>query len=164
MLLTITEFEFTSISKMWRCWWNTAVNVTVTSISCCLEELDPSIELVWRIQAFEVRCCRRLQNISYKDHVSSEAVHKIYRTQLSLCSRSQCIIISLPWRRSKIWYDHICWHDEESPAGDSERNKKKGDVTTTSQNGPDLWSRVTPWRQQKTGKGWNAIFAMPSTG
>ena len=33
-------------------------------------------ELEKRTQAFEMRCYRRLLNISYKDHVTNEEVHR----------------------------------------------------------------------------------------
>ena len=48
-------------------------------ISICLyacESWTLTAELVKRVQAFEIRCCRRLLNISYKDHVTNEEVHR----------------------------------------------------------------------------------------
>ena len=45
-------------------------------------------ELERRIQALEKRCCRRLLNISYKDHVTNEEVRNNSKMQL------ECMMIS----------------------------------------------------------------------
>ena len=40
------------------------------------ESLILTVELDKRTQAFQMRCYRRLLNISYKDHVTNEEVRK----------------------------------------------------------------------------------------
>ena len=40
------------------------------------ESYPLTVELEKRTQAFEMRCYRRLLNISYKDHVSNEEVRR----------------------------------------------------------------------------------------
>ena len=60
-------------------------------------------EIERRIQALEVRCCRRLLNISYKDHMTNEEV----------CNRIQSAIgvhddlLTMVKNRKLRWYDHI---------------------------------------------------------
>ena len=60
-------------------------------------------EIERRIQALEMRCCRRLLNISYKDHVTNEEV----------CSRIQNAtgvhddLLTMVKKRKLRWYGHI---------------------------------------------------------
>ena len=77
-------------------------------------------ELVRRIQAVEMGCCRRL-NISYKDHVMNEEVH--YRIQNATGvhdNHGEETETHMVWLHLKI-----LWHGKDNSAGDSERCKKE---------------------------------------
>ena len=75
-------------------------------------------EIERRIQALEMRCYRRLLNISYKDHVTNEELE-----------------LQLEWRWSPnhgketttqmVWPHFKIGHVEDNSAGDSERSKKE---------------------------------------
>ena len=65
-------------------------------------------ELEKRTQAFEMRCYRRLLNISYKDHVTNEEV------------RRKIQAAKMVWPYLKVF-----WFSKDNPTGHSERKKKK---------------------------------------
>ena len=59
-------------------------------------------EIERRIQALEMRCCRRLLNISYKDHVSNEGV----RNRIQNATRVHDDLTMVKKRKLR-WYGHI---------------------------------------------------------
>ena len=62
-----------------------------------------SAELERRIQALEMRCYRRLLNISYKDHVTNEEV----RNGLQNAFGVHDDILTIVKKRKLRWYGHI---------------------------------------------------------
>ena len=60
-------------------------------------------KLVKRVQAFEIRCCRRLLNISYKDHVTNEEVHR--KIQAAIGEYDE--LLTLVKKRNLRWFGHI---------------------------------------------------------
>ena len=60
-------------------------------------------EIERRIQALEVRCCRRLLNISYKDHMTNEEVCNRIQSAIGV----QYDLLTMVKKRKLRWYDHI---------------------------------------------------------
>ena len=88
------------------------------------ESWSLTAELERRIQAHEMRCYRRLLNISYKDHVTNEEI----------CNRIQNAtevnddLLAMVKTRELRWYGQISrssGHGEDNSAEDSERSKKE---------------------------------------
>ena len=75
-------------------------------------------EIERRIQALEMRCYRRLLNISYKDHVTNEEVRN--RIQNAIGVHDDLLTMVKKWPHLKI-----LWHGEDDSARDSERSKKE---------------------------------------
>ena len=101
-------------------WWDK--NISFASkvkliLSTCLyacESCTLTAEIERRIQALEVRCYRRLLNISYSDHVTNEEVRN--RIQNAIGETETQMV----WPHLKI-----LWHAEDKSARDSERSKKE---------------------------------------
>ena len=56
------------------------------------------------MQVFEISCCRRLQNISYKDHVTNEDV----RRKIQPPNRKYDeLLLSLVKKRKLRWFGHV---------------------------------------------------------
>ena len=60
-------------------------------------------ELEKRTQAFEMRCCRRLLNISYKDHVTNEEVRR--KIQGAIGEYDE--LLTLVKKRKLRWFGHV---------------------------------------------------------
>ena len=60
-------------------------------------------ELEQRTQAFEMRCYRRLLNISYKDHVTNEEVHR--KIQAAIGEYDE--LLTLVKKRKLRWFGHV---------------------------------------------------------
>ena len=76
-------------------------------------------EIERRIQALEMRCYRRLLNISYKDHVTNEEVRNRIQNATGVHDGKETET-QMVWPRLKI-----LGHGEDISAGDSERSKKE---------------------------------------
>ena len=55
------------------------------------------------MQAFEMRCCQRLLNISYKDHLNNEEVHR--KIQAAIGDYDD--LLTLVKKRKLRWFGHI---------------------------------------------------------
>ena len=62
-----------------------------------------TVELEKRTQAFEVRCYRRLLNISYKDHVTNEEVCR--KVQAAIGENDE--LLNLVKKRKLRWLGHV---------------------------------------------------------
>ena len=60
-------------------------------------------EIDRRIQALEMRCCRRLLNISYKDHVTNEEV----RNRIQNATGVHDDLLTMLKKTKLRWYGHI---------------------------------------------------------
>ena len=80
-------------------------------------------ELEKRTQAFETRCYRRLLNISYKNHVTNEEVHR--KIQAAIGEYDE--LLNLVKKRKLRWFPclKVFWFSKDNPTGHSERKKKK---------------------------------------
>ena len=79
-------------------------------------------ELEKRTQAFEMRCYRRLLNISYKDHVTNEEVRR--KIQAAIGEYDE--LLTLVKKAMMVWPClKVFWFSKDNPTGHSERKKKK---------------------------------------
>ena len=62
-----------------------------------------TLELEKRTQAFEMRCYRRLLNISYKDHVTNEEVRR--KIQAAIGEYDE--LLNLVKKRKLRWFGHV---------------------------------------------------------
>ena len=76
-------------------------------------------ELEKRMQAFEMRCCRRLLNISYKDHSASGEVRGGIQAAIGEYDELQAGA-GMVWPCLRVF-----WFCGDNPAGHSEGKKKK---------------------------------------
>ena len=120
-------------------------------------------EIERRIQALEMRCYRRLMNISYKNHVTNEEARNriqnaigVHDDLLTMVKKRNSDGMStsqdpLAWRRQ------LCrgqWKEQE---GEKDRRR---DEKITSKNGQE-WSLEIPWGQRKTGKDGKVLLQRP---
>ena len=81
-------------------------------------------ELEKRTQAFEVRCYRRLLDISYKDHVTNEEVHR--KIQAAFGEYDELMTLFKKRKLRLVWpCFKVFWFSKDNPTGHSERKKKK---------------------------------------
>ena len=81
-------------------------------------------EIGRRIHALEMRCYRRLLNISYKDHVTNEEVRN--RIQNAIRMHDDLLTMVKETETQVVWpHLKILWHGEGNSAGDNERSKKE---------------------------------------
>ena len=81
-------------------------------------------ELQKRTQAFEMRCYRRLLNISYKDRVTK---HEVRRKIQSAIGEYDDFLLTLIKKWKLIWLGHVSRFSKDNPTGNSERKKKEAD-------------------------------------
>ena len=67
------------------------------------ESWNLTAELEKRTQAFEMRCYRRLLNISYKDHVTNEEVRR--KIQAAIGESDE--LLTLVKERKLSWFGHV---------------------------------------------------------
>ena len=81
-------------------------------------------ELEKRTQAFEMRCYRRLLNISYKDHVTNEDVRRKIKAAIGEYDE----LLTLVKKRKLRWFGHASRSSglADNPTGHTERKKKRG--------------------------------------
>ena len=70
------------------------------------------------IQALEMRCYRRLLNLSYKDQVTNEEVRNRIQNAIGVHND----LLTMVKKRKHL---KILWHGEDNSARDSERSKKE---------------------------------------
>ena len=110
-------------------------------------------EIERRIQALEMRCYRRLLNISYKDHVTNEEVHKWIQNAIGV--HDDLLIMVKKWKLR--WYGHISRSSgmaktilQGTVKGARREEDRRRDGKITSRNGQE-WGLEIPWGQRKTG-------------
>ena len=75
--------------------------ISILLYSCELWTLSSGLEK--RTQAFEMRCFRRLLNISYKDHVTNEEV----RRKIQAATGEYDELLILVKKRKLRWFGHV---------------------------------------------------------
>ena len=81
-------------------------------------------ELEKRTQAFEMRCYRRLLNISYKDHVTNEEVRR--KIQAAIGEYDELLTLVKKRKLKMVWPClKVFWFSKDNPTGHNERKKRK---------------------------------------
>ena len=114
-----------------------------------------------RTQAFEMRCYRRLSNISYKDHVTNEEVRR--KKQAPIGEYDEFLTLVKKWKRR--WFGHVlkvfCF-SKDNPTG-TVKEKERGRQTKRSEDkewtGMDLASSA---RAAENRTRWKGIVANSS--
>ena len=78
------------------------MSILSTFLYAC-ESWTLTAEIERRIQALEMRCCRRLLNISYKDHVTNEDV----RNRIQNATGVHDDLLTMAKKLKLRWYGHI---------------------------------------------------------
>ena len=76
--------------------------ILFTFLYAC-ESWTLTAEIERRIQALDMRCYRRLLNISYKDHVTNEEVRHIIQNAIGVHDD----LLTMVKKRKLRWYGHI---------------------------------------------------------
>ena len=77
-------------------------------------------ELEKRTQAFGTRCNRRLLNVSYKDHVTNEDVHRKIQADIGKYDEH----LTLVKKRKLGWFGPITRLSKDDSTGHNERKKR----------------------------------------
>ena len=83
-------------SKVRRC-----LVISIFLYAC--ESWTWTAELEKRTQSFEMRCYRRLLNISYEDHVTNEEVHRTIQSAIGKFDE----LLTLVKKRELRWFGHV---------------------------------------------------------
>ena len=78
-------------------------SLVISIFLCACESWALTAELEKRTQAFEMRCYRRLLNISYNDHVTYEEVRR--KIQAAIGEYDE--LLTLVKKRKVSWFGHI---------------------------------------------------------
>ena len=78
-------------------------SLVTSSFLCTCESWTLTAELQRRIQAVEMRCYRKIQRISYKDHVTNEEV----RAKIQRAIGPYEDLLTTVQRRKLQWYGHV---------------------------------------------------------
>ena len=114
------------------------------------------------MQACEMRCYRRLLNISYKDHVTDEAVRRKIKAAIGEYDE----LLTLVKKRKLRRFGHLpwssIWFTKDNPTGHSERKKeeeadRRRGGKTISKSGQE-WTMPAQLGQLKTGHDGKGFF------
>ena len=75
----------------------------LSNFLCACESWTLTAEIERRIQALEMRCYRRLLNISYKDHVMNEEVRSRIQNAIGVHDD----LLTMVKKQKLRWYGHI---------------------------------------------------------
>ena len=111
-------------------------------------------ELEKRTQAFEMRCYLRLLNISYKDHVTNEEVHRKIQAVIGEYDE----LLTLVKKRKLRWFGHVSRsyglakksYRAQSKEKEKEADRRRGGKTI-SKSGHE-WTLPAQLGQLKTGQ------------
>ena len=121
-------------------------------------------EIDRRIQALEMRCYRRLLNISYKDHVTNEEV----RNRIQNATGVHDSLLTMVKKRKLRWYGHISRSSSMAKtilqvtvkgARRRERQKNRWDDNTKESR---KWGFGDSLRAAEDREGWKGIVATSS--
>ena len=96
-----------------------------------------SAELERRVQGLEMRCYRRLPNVSYKDHVTNEEVHSRIQNASGEHNHGEETETQMVWL-----YLKILWYGEGNSAGDSERTWRRGRQEKRYEDNINEWTGI----------------------
>ena len=112
-------------------------------------------ELEKRTQAFEMRCYRRLLNISYKDHVTNEEVRRKIQTAIGENDE----LLTLVKKRKLRWFGHVSRSSglaktilQGTVKGKRKRGRKRRRGGKTISKSEQEWTLPAQLGQLKTGQ------------
>ena len=111
-------------------------------------------EIERRIQALEMRCYRRLLNISYKDHVTNEEVRNRIQNAIGVHDD----LLTMVKKRKLRWYGHISRASGIAKTilqGTVKGARRRGRQKKRWEDNIEEWTGMgfgDPWGQRKTGK------------
>ena len=112
-------------------------------------------ELEKRTQAFEMRCYRRLLNISYKDHVTNEEVRRKIQTAIGENDE----LLTLVKKRKLRWFGHVSRSSglaktilQGTVKGKRKRGRKRRSGGKTISKSEQEWTLPAQLGQLKTGQ------------
>ena len=111
-------------------------------------------EIERRIQALEMRCYRRLLNISYKDHVTNEEIRNRIQNAIGVHDD----LLTMVKKRKLRWYGHISRSSGMAKTilqGTVKGARKRGRQKKRWEDNIKEWTGMgfgDPWGQRKTGK------------
>ena len=118
------------------------------------ETLTLSADLQKRIQTIEIRCFRKILRISYKDHVTNEAV----RNKIKHAIGPYDDLLTTVKKRKLKWYGHVSRSSglaktilQGTVRGGNEEVDRRRGGKTTSKSGLE-WSLLTIRGLSRTGK------------
>ena len=129
-----------------------------------IERRTLTAEIERRIQTFEMRCYRKLMNISYKDHVTNEEVRN--RIQKAIGVHDD--LLTMVKKRKLRWYGHISrssgmaktiLQDTVKGARKRGRQKKRWEDNIKEWAGMGFGDSL---RAEEDRERWKSIIAMPS--
>ena len=108
-------------------------------------------EIERRIQTLEMRCIRRLLNISHKDHVTNEEVRNRIQNAIGVHDD----LLTMVKKRKLRWYGHISRSSGMAKTilqGTVKGARRRGRQKKRWEDNIKEWSLEIPWGQRKTGK------------
>ena len=118
-------------------------------------------EIERSIQALEIRCYRRLLNITYQDHVTNEEV----RNRIQKATGVHDDLLTMVKKRKLRWYGQI-WRSSGKAKtilqGTSKGARKRGRQKKRWEDNVKEWTGMggleIPWGQRKTGEDGKALL------
>ena len=107
-------------------------------------------ELPRRIQAIAMRCYRKILHISYKDHVTNEAV----RAKIQLAIGPHEDLLSIVKRRKPQWYGHVSHSSGLAKTilqGTVKKGRRQGRQRKRWEDNMRAWSSPIPRGHWRTG-------------
>ena len=132
--------------------------VTSIFLYAC-ESWTLTAELQRRIQAMEMRCYRKILNISYKDHVTNEQV----RAKIQQAIGPHEDVLTIVKRRKLQWYGHVSRSSGLAKTilqGTVKGGRRQGGQRNRWEDNirnEQAWSSASPrgqWRTGKNGENW----------
>ena len=140
-------------------------SLVISIFLCACESLTLIAELEKKTQAFEMRCYRKLLNISYKDHVTNEEVRR--KIQAAIGEKDE--LLTLVKKRKLRWFGHVSRSSglqktilQGTVKGQRKRGRQKKRWVDNIQEwtGMDFDSST---RAAKNWTRWKGILATPTT-
>ena len=129
------------------------------------ESLTLTAEIERRIQALEMRCYRRLLNISYKDHVTNEEV----RNRIQNATGVHDDLLTKVKKRKLRWYGHISRSSGMAKTilqGTVKGARRRGRQKKRWEDNIKEWTGMgfgDSLRAAEDREGWKGIVAAPTT-
>ena len=128
------------------------------------ESWTVTAEIKRRLQVLEMRCCKRLLNISYEDHVTNEEVRNKIRNAVGVHDD----LLTMVKKRKLRWYGHIsrsCGMAKTILQGTVKGARRRERQKKRWENNIKEWTEMEfgdSLRAEEDREGWNSIVATSS--